>query len=116
MPWHRRKPKHKRPRRLHKMSASRQLPRPAQQERYVDAALEEGRLPPAIRPVDVRQNVDDFFPWAQGSTWTYDTLDKEKKEHFEMKVAIEGPNTEQERTSHWRARSSAWSAPHQVDR
>ena len=48
-----------------------------------------------VKPVahadDVRQNVDDFFPWAQGSTWTYDTLDKEKNEHFEMKVTVEGP-------------------------
>ena len=34
---------------------------------------------------------DAFFPWAKGSTWTYDTFQKTKKDPFEMKVVIDGP-------------------------
>src|SRR5882762_9787857 len=32
-----------------------------------------------------------FFPWDKGYTWVYDTLNKTKHEHFDMKVSIEGP-------------------------
>jgi hypothetical protein len=32
-----------------------------------------------------------FFPWSEGSTWVYDTLHKSKKDHFDMKVTIQGP-------------------------
>src|SRR4051812_17998089 len=37
-------------------------------------------------------NVNDlFFPLNPGDTWVYDTLNKKAKEHFDMKVAVEGP-------------------------
>jgi len=31
-----------------------------------------------------------FFPWNEGDSWVYDTLNKKNNEHFEMKVVIEG--------------------------
>jgi hypothetical protein len=34
---------------------------------------------------------DAFFPWATGTAWVYDTLDKTNSEHFEMKVVMQGP-------------------------
>jgi hypothetical protein len=34
---------------------------------------------------------DAFFPWNQGATWVYNTIQKQKKESFEMKVVIQGP-------------------------
>jgi hypothetical protein len=33
---------------------------------------------------------DAYFPWNQGFSWVYDTLNKTKKEHFDMKVTVEG--------------------------
>jgi hypothetical protein len=34
---------------------------------------------------------DLFFPLHPGDTWVYDTVNKKAKEHFEMKVVVEGP-------------------------
>jgi len=34
---------------------------------------------------------DAFFPLSKGTAWVYNTIKKEKKEPFEMKVVIEGP-------------------------
>jgi hypothetical protein len=34
---------------------------------------------------------DAFFPWVQGTSWVYDTLNKKTNEHFDMKVVMEGP-------------------------
>jgi hypothetical protein len=34
---------------------------------------------------------DAFFPWATGTSWVYDTLNKAENEHFEMKVQMQGP-------------------------
>jgi hypothetical protein len=32
-----------------------------------------------------------YFPLDQGFSWVYDTLNKKKSEHFDMKVVVEGP-------------------------
>jgi len=37
-----------------------------------------------------------FFPWAKGASWVYDTFNKKKNEHFDMKVVMEGPWKEQD--------------------
>jgi hypothetical protein len=34
---------------------------------------------------------DAFFPLEKGFSWTYDTINKKKNDHFDMKVVIEGP-------------------------
>ncbi len=32
-----------------------------------------------------------FFPMQKGATWVYDTINKKKDKHFDMKVVIDGP-------------------------
>src|SRR5438105_564824 len=34
---------------------------------------------------------DAFFPLQKGASWVYETTNKQKKEHFDMKVVVEGP-------------------------
>src|SRR5262245_39437342 len=34
---------------------------------------------------------DAYFPLTKGFSWVYDTFNKTKNEHFDMKVAVEGP-------------------------
>src|SRR5690349_6307611 len=36
-------------------------------------------------------SIESFQPMAKGTQWVYDTLNKKKNEHFEMKVVMEGP-------------------------
>lgn len=36
-------------------------------------------------------NSEAYFPLDKGFSWVYDTLDKKKNDHFEMKVVVEGP-------------------------
>jgi len=42
-------------------------------------------------PARLTTETDAFFPLDQGDSWIYDTLNKTKKEHFDMTVLTEGP-------------------------
>jgi len=41
---------------------------------------------------------EDFFPWKKGDSWVYDTLNKQKNKHFDMKVMMEGPWNENDQS------------------
>lgn len=45
----------------------------------------------AVVPVRADTVFESYFPWVKGDSWIYDTLNKKKNEHFDMKVVIEGP-------------------------
>src|SRR5258708_19711 len=56
--------------------------------RYLSGLLVGMGLVGLAQAVGVRS--DAYFPSEKGFSWVYDTLKKDKNEHFDMKVSVEG--------------------------
>jgi len=45
----------------------------------------------ACKAIAAGPSNDAYFPLEKGDSWVYDTLNKKKNDHFDMKVVVEGP-------------------------